>query len=374
MRWLVALGVAAAACGPRAADAPVATPREGVSLALHAHGGTTTGVVDDRRWIRIDGGTLVIDRIDAEAALSSLLIEPLDRAPLRLGTCVRERLTAAPEPTATPLSILSPIVRCRVEGTAGRRFVRIAYVTSRLTFATRHHVQVRGNRARIVSRFTIATPAWQRTGDIALIHGAPGGPREARVLARGAITLDGGIAVLVAPPREVAAAIRLVFDGGVREPGDDPRSDEWGQSSRTQVMAWLELAGELARAPATVEVLEGERVAREIAIPAESRDRVAGKLRLPLWIDEQLIGRRKRRTLFREVHDASDEVELALSNHGSVVREVWIEERLRPARDRVVRSPQRTTLPVLVGNVARSIVKVAPGSTELSHYIIDYRF
>src|SRR5262245_4778950 len=89
------------ACG-RGPVAPVAA-QDGVAIALYSRpGGERYAVVDDRRWVDVAGGTLVLDRIAPGAALPSLLIEPLG-AGLQIGTCLRERIEPPPPLPSAPL-------------------------------------------------------------------------------------------------------------------------------------------------------------------------------------------------------------------------------------------------------------------------------
>jgi hypothetical protein len=80
---IVAAGAVVAGCAGRAPMAPVAAVHDGISIALHASPpvaggpGRAYALVDDRRWIEVDGGALVLDRIAADVALESLVIEAM---------------------------------------------------------------------------------------------------------------------------------------------------------------------------------------------------------------------------------------------------------------------------------------------------------
>src|SRR5262249_37651571 len=116
--------------------------------------------------------------------------------------------------------------------------------------------------------------------------------------------------------------------------------------------------------------LAGE-TARDIDIPAQGRRQLASVLGLPLWIDEQLRGRRDRWS--RSPGDAAmiDRFAVSIANLGETAREVWIEEALRPARRRTVRNAWPAA-PALLATVLRMKLIAPPGKIERGGFEIEY--
>jgi hypothetical protein len=177
-----------------------------------------------------------------------------------------------------------------------------------------------------MSRFAIVTPAWQVHAEVTLFDGTPGSEQPLREVARGAIMLDGGTAVVSAPPREVTAQLCRIYSGA------EPDEDDSRYDSQPAVWVWLEL-DELALAPGPARAhveLAGEAT-RDIDVPAAGWRHQAAALRLPLWIDDQLRGKRDHRSDATE----TERFTVSVANTGDVAREVWIEE-MCPARHRTV--------------------------------------
>ena len=348
--------VALAACHGSHAAAP-ALLHEGVTIAVYDR----FAVVDDRRSVDFTGaaagGSLAIDHVDPGASLASLVIE----SDLKVSACRREMAVAGS-------------VRCDVTGTPGRHLVRLLYVSTALRYRAEHDIAVTTpGHAHVITRFAIDTPAWGGRAELVLFDGAPGGDRVPREVARGAAALDGTTAVLAAAPRDVPATLRRVFDGAVL--GDVPSSDAaWGRESQHAVWVWLELEG-VALAPGPVRAhveVPGEAI-HDAIVPAEGRRSDHGKVRLPLWIDEDLHGSRARFVDLGEGAALAERFLLGVSNQGTAPREVWIEEHLRPARRRRIERawPGR---PVAIGDVVRTKVVVKPGGFERTGYTIAYDF
>jgi hypothetical protein len=399
-RRLLAAGAALAAC--RAASvAPVAPPPGGVAIALYARAGGGYGVVDDRRWVDIDGGELVLDRIDPGAALPSLVIEPVAGGPLEVGACLRDRIAAprisspgappgaprdaigatrssAPADAVLIADQVGPVLRCHVEGPPGRYLVRLLYVTPRLGYRVQHDIAMTApDRAEVASRFAIATPAWRTRAEIALFDGAPGGEPPPREVARGSIALDGGTAVLAVPARAVAARLRRVYDGAVDPAAGtqvrDARDPRWAAESHAAVWVWLELAelAELPPGPVRAHVeLAGEPI-RDADVPAAGRRHSGGELRLPLWIDDALRGKRDRWTEAPGDAAITDRFVISVANRGDAAREVWIEEALRPAARRTI-SHAWPRAPELGRQRLRLALAVAPGAVERARFVVEY--
>jgi len=90
-----------------------------------------------------------------------------------------------------------------------------------------------------------------------------------------------------------------------------------------------------------------------------------------VWIDPSLRGMRQRWVDRADGATLADRFQLSVSNLGDAPREVWIEERLRPARRRqIARSwPQK---PALAGKVARTRIVLPPGKIERLGFTIAY--
>jgi hypothetical protein len=240
---VIGLGLACGRGGHGGPAAPANAARAGVSIALYAHqGGGAYGVVDDRRWIEVAGEALVLDHVDPGAALSSLVIEPVAGGALEIGACLRDRIPDPP-PDADPVPGaargFAPVLRCAVRAGRGRYLVRVLYVSPALGYRAQHDLAMTApDRARVTSRFAIATPAWQARAEVTLFDGMPGTEAPPREVARGTIMLDGGVAVVAVPPREVAAQLRWIYRGAVRGDGDG----EAGRDPQPAVWVWLELA------------------------------------------------------------------------------------------------------------------------------------
>src|SRR5690606_36549797 len=100
--------------------------------------------------------------------------------------------------------------------TPGRYLVRVPYTTTALGYLARHEIDARDlTRVRVASRFSVATPAWKQNAELVLYDGTAGDERAPREIARRRVALDGSVAVLTAPVREIAGRIRHVYEGAV---------------------------------------------------------------------------------------------------------------------------------------------------------------
>lgn len=383
LRCCVALaGLALACVGGR--GAPVAAVADGVAIALYARaGGDGYGVVDDRRWIEIAGDQIVVDRVDPGAALPSLVIEALAGGALEVGACRRDRLAT--------------VLQCGVRARPGRYLIRLLYVSTALRYRAQHDIAMTAaDRATITSRFAIATPAWDARAELTLYDGVPGSEPAPREIARGTIALDGGTAQLAVAPRSVGAALRRIYDGAARRgdnngrvprryegssdtsDGPDPRDPRWGRDSQPTVWVWLELADVgnaggadvLAPGPVGVRIAVPGEPAREVEVPAAARRRSGNELRLELWPDVVLVGKRDRSTEVPDDGLISDRFQIAITNRGDTAREVWIEETLRPGRRRTVRHAWPRS-PELGHHHVRLRLLVAPGAVGRAGFAID---
>lgn len=407
-----ALATISTALGCRPPPLPaekIATPPVGVSIALYRDGETAYGVVDDRRWVEVAGSTLILERVDPGAALPSLVIEPLGASSLRVGQCAREHVSYASEPTASEAvkadeqrelvrvlrgesagepesdeesdgapaarALVVSALRCQVTGAPGRHLVRLLYVSPGLGYRAQHDVTMTaGDRATVVTRFAITTPAWSTTADVTLFHGLPGGVKAPEPIGRGGIQLDGSTAVLAAAPREIRAQLRWIYDGAVRAGRGAETDAMWGRESVRAVWVWLELE-EHALPPGAVHAhveAPGEAI-RDVQVPAGGRERIGAVVRLPLWIDDTLHGLRTRVVMGADGASLADRFLISVANTGAEAREVWVEERLRTTKRRTLRSGWPTK-PTLGHGRARTKLVIKPGAMERTGYVIEYVF
>src|SRR5690349_7324644 len=82
-RSLAAMALACTAARP---SAPSRTAEPGLAIAVYAAAGRAPyAVIDDRRWIDLDGDAIELDRVDPRAQLPSLVVEPLAGGSLEVG-------------------------------------------------------------------------------------------------------------------------------------------------------------------------------------------------------------------------------------------------------------------------------------------------
>jgi hypothetical protein len=252
------------------------------------------------------------------------------------------------------------------------------YATSALVARAEHGVELTAaDRATISSRFAIAAPAWGTTAEVTVFRGAPGRDPPPRELVRGTIALDGSTAVLAVPPRDVAAQLRWIYAGAVH-PADEPapRDPSWGHGSQAAVWVWLELADHaIGPGPLHVHLEPAGEPARDIDVPARARREAAPGLRLPLWIDDGLHGKRERRTAQRGETGRAlvDQFQIAIASTRAdgAPREVWIEEQLRPAPHRTV-SHGWPIEPIVTPRTLRLPLEVAPGQLARAGFDVAY--
>lgn len=403
-RAALALVLATGCHPPRPVPAEV-TPAPGITMAFYRTAGTSYTVVDDRRLVEVRGGVLELDHVDPGAALPSLVIEPLGGSPLVIGQCDRAHETRAlppetalerfgawqerrakmqaegevlAEPQAGPEAtetVVSPVVRCAVTGATGKQLVRVLYVSSQLGYRAQHDVRMTSpDRVTVETKFSISTPAWSDRAEVVLYEGLPGGDRPAVEVARGQLVLDGSTGVIGAPAREVPARIRRVFDGAIRSGVGNADEPSWGRDSVHAVWVWLELE-RTTLAPGLTHAylaLAGERP-RDIDVPAAGREETRTGSRLPLWIDPDLRGVRNRIVTGADGTSPVDRFSVSVSNVGGEPRDVWVEEKLRPAKRRTVVNGWPAK-PALGADSVRTKVTVKPGGTERVTYTVAYVF
>jgi hypothetical protein len=393
-------------------------------------------VVEQRQWVDVVAGqTLDLERIDDGADLESLVIEPLAGGGLELGTCARDSVVSAlrAEQTmwvgrqveivldggATAAGTIAAIrgdqlvlvdaagattavstnrwrairlvggdslVRCLVTSGEGRRLVRVVYTTTALGFHAEHTMRVAlaadgTGTAEITPRFTVDTPAWQLTADVALYDGMPGGARAPREVFRGPVTLTGESVVVAAPMQRAAARLEAVYRGAIPIPNEAATDPYWRQQSTLDVWDWLTLdlgdatlppgriTMEIARAgDAVPEPAIAEPDALELVDPAD-RSRV----RIKLWPVPELRGSRMKTNLSSVTSQLRESILFAISNSGDRPRDVIIEEELRPARTRAVLRPFPKK-PTVRDGVLRIRLRAMPGAAAHAGYVLDYQF
>jgi len=420
-----------AACTARHSTAPQKPAEAGISISLYSLGTpeSSYGVVDDRRWVDLSGKQLVLEHIEPGASLASLVIEPLAGGSLAITRCIREALPEPPPKPTTPVAKPPPVptveigvpsddrravareillrrlraeqikkklatveappmthvdatVVCTVDGTPGRHLVRILYVSTKLNYRALHELTVTTpGRAKLVTRFAIATPSWHEHADVIVYDGVPGGERPPSEVTRGAVALDGSIAILATPTRETAARVRRIYDGAVATPQVDVADAAWNSESTHGVWVWLELPHTtLAPGPVSAHVELPDELPHDVELPAGVRG-ISDEddlLRLPLWVDTQLTGTRQRFTDPSTDPSANDtglaeRLLLSVANQSDAPREVWVEEHVRRSRRRkLLRAwPKR---PMASGDVVREKLVVKPHAIERVGYTVEYIF
>jgi hypothetical protein len=368
-----------AACGGSRAIPAATAPGEGIAITVYQAGERSYGVIDDRRVVEVARGTFLLDRIDGAAPLQALVIEPLGGAgALRVTACARENLEAG---SGVEAGLPSPLVRCKVVARDGKHAVRILQVAPTFTFHARHEVvidaidgEVAGEsaRAQVTTRYAFATPAWRgKPATLALYEGLPGAAAAPRLLATTSAILDGSTSIVAAPPRELAAKLLTVYRGIQQGDEDDIEATDvvWGRASHHRVWRWLELRDTVLAAGA----VHARAFGRELAIEAASIERDEAATRIPLWVDEDLLGTRTRTIDRADGVTITDRVELAVANLGDGAREVWLEERMRSAKPRRIVPDRRLALQH-VNEVVRTKLTIAPGKTERLVFTIEYAF
>jgi hypothetical protein len=352
------------------ADHPVVSATPGVTIAIY---GSAYAIVDERRELRLDGDQLLLDHVELGAELASLWIEPLDQSRIAIDHCARPSLPvpAGSGSDAIDYVVRAPVVQCRASG-RGMHLVRVHYVTAALAPRVEHAIELSGSddRARIESRFAVTTPAWAERGTIVVLDRPPGdaAPRE---LVRRDVTLDGSVAIVTPPPREVAAHLRSIFTGALPSPAIEPGTASWHADSTHEVWVWLELEVEVdTLAPGMLHVrVDAEGEPRDIDV---AKAFAAGDdLRVPLWRDVELSGNRTRVAGSTSDGRLVEQFTQSVGNLGTSPRTVWIEEQVRPGAHRRL-TGGRPALPAIHGDVLRSELQLAPRAIEAVRYTVEY--
>lgn len=382
------LAIAALAGCAHRAQVIATPPRAGVAIAIYQPAPDAAGyaVVDDRRWIDVaPNRTIVLDDVDPDAELASLVLEPLaGPGALRVAACTRDRLPA-PQPTTKitlhprigrqPASAtieripapprFVPTVRCTVAGASGRYLVRALYVSPSLHARVRHDLAVAADGATtLVTSVAIDAPAHAGApiADVSVFDGPPGRAAAPIRLARGEVVLDGSIAVLAAPPRTLAGQLARIA------PADPSRALVGVDAPPVWVHLVLPHVA-LAAGTARVRVADGgEPRDVELAI-APHVEPARAPLRLPLWRDDTLYVVRRA---WSEL-DTGVRVVVSVTNTGEIAREVWVEHRVPAVRRRRVEHAFPAP-PVASGDVLRVRVVAPAGGTARAGYTLMLEF
>ena len=113
------------------------TPPDALGVTIAVYGGASAyAVVDERRWLVLDGDALTLDHVDPDAELATLWIEVLDDPRVAIDRCARPELAVTPRAGAIRQRRRARARRdlagraCRVTGGRGRHLVRVAYITT----------------------------------------------------------------------------------------------------------------------------------------------------------------------------------------------------------------------------------------------------
>lgn len=406
-RFALIVALACACRTPPPAEI-AATPSAGISIALYQLGDQSYAVVDDRRWVEVRDGALVLDHLDPGATLPTLVLEPLAKSTLVVGACSRDitelpaddgkdakkkkvrvfdfgdledeeppepETDAGDNPGAPPKSVVvaTSSVRCAVKGAEGKHLVRVLYVSNTLAYRAQHDIAMTAAaHVMLTTRYSITTPSWGTNADVTLFDGMPGREQAPVEIARGRIVLDGSTAILATPTRAVDARLRRVYSGELSNGSDE---DDALADSISAVWVWLEL--ELPRlAPgavrATVRLVDEDE--HDVDVPLAGREQGSRSLRLPLWIDPALRGSKVRRRVGRDGADMAEWFSVAITNVGAQSREVWIEQKLQEGARRSLVTYGQPTKPTLGKQRARAKLAVPPSQSARIAYTITYTY
>jgi hypothetical protein len=291
------------------------------------------------------------------------------------------RVSADPTPAQpAPPGHYAPVVRCEVAAAPGRYLVRILYVSGWLHYRAEHTVAVTTlDHASVISRFAIETPPWGQRAELVIFDGVPGGAHPPRELARGTAMLDGSVAILATPPRDVAAQLQRVYTGVVRPVQTKADQDQVEPAGRDaplpDVWVRLELAGvRLPAGPVHVHVELSGEASRDSDVGGQARDQPDdpdAPLRLPLWIDPTLHGSRQRSQDYVEGASIAERFLITVANLGDAPREVWVEEPLRRRPHRALERAWPGS-PTIAGDRVRAKLVVPPGKLERVGFTATY--
>ena len=279
-----------------------------------------------------------------------------------------------------------PGVRCEIARGSGRHLVRVVYTTASLGFRAEHTVHAKLDvdgvgTAEIVPRFTVDTPPWQITADVALYDGVPGGHQPPQLVFRGPIKVTGEPVVVTSAPRHAPARIDSVYRGAVAASGEAPTEPYWRHASVGEVWEWLDIAlGDhaLPRGRAILDVARAGQPPIPMVVEADGMQRAdaeagTGALQIRLWPAADLRGTRMKTPITSTGGVLAESLAFSISNAGDRPRLVVIEEVLRPAKRRRVLHPFPKK-PTTRDGVLRMRVGVEPGRATRAGWVVEYAF
>ncbi len=336
---------------PRAGELAVGTSRDGEEL-----GGRLVATEPDRLVVRGEDGRRHEVRVDAIVHLG---------------------VSGAPAATA---------LRCAVHAARpGRHLVRLSYATTDVSWRASYRIVLPGAGAEagvdavaVVPQLEIHAPGFpaRRTARVRLIAGLPDDDEPSVEAWAGEVTVGGGVVAVRGPSSRRRARVDRVYRGAIADDDESPRSLEWRTASAGTV--WRELAFE--RLPTDVPgilrvgVADDDGVAGWIdgTVPA-ANDGDPPVVRLPLWIEPDLVGFRRKSGRDLDGTGVIDEVVFSVANRGDRPVTVRVEEKLRGlVRPRVV-----FERPAGVGTLRRdrwaTTLELAPGAVGQGVVVFEYR-
>jgi hypothetical protein len=333
--WLVAL--ASAACEravPTLAPLPRAPVSEGIDIALLVEHASARAWVDERRWVDVKAGEVVLDHLPNKLELATLTVEAVEST-LALDGCVR----AAGEPS----------VRCRVRGNAtGRHFVRLGYALPTPVEVVHDVVINSPATATLTSTFKFTAGATSAGASVAAYG------RSRAVLATGRVALDGNSVTVAVPAREIAIRNVTVYA---------PQSG--AENPKPMLIAYLELVG--ARTVAgSVHVQRAGAVAKLATVASTEIVHRTGAAAIALGEDTALVASRRINS-----DRVRDRIEIAITNNADDSREVRVEEKLRANERRTVeRAPAGVKI---VDHVLYHTLTIAPKARVELEFVLSYQ-
>ncbi|MEZ4366891.1 MAG: hypothetical protein R2939_11450 [Kofleriaceae bacterium] len=251
----------------------------------------------------------------------------------------------------------------------GRRQARLRYLAGVERVEVAHVVEVAlrddtVGDARISSRITVPPMAPGVVAQVQ-VHGAA----RAAVVTSATVAPgpDGGLVTLgdAVVPARLEAVLGSPPDGGPVRADASPVP--------VPVWQWLVLpASPALRVPGPVLVtLEGPDGRRRVVQSGPSRPAPDGSLRVPLWIDPELVGSASVFELRGDARAGSTGYLATVVNRGASAREVWIETALTPTPKRWLMDSFPVE-PALTAELARTAIRVAPGETGRAGFQLDW--
>ncbi|HVK72619.1 MAG TPA: hypothetical protein VM734_04840 [Kofleriaceae bacterium] len=344
------------------------------SLRLDLPGEARSPVPGDPvRATRVDGDEVAGRLISVEP--EQVVVRGADGRPheIRGSAIVRLGVRGAPAETA---------LRCAVRAARpGRHLIRLSYATADVGWRAGYRVVVSAAAAdggldaiELVPQLQLHAPGFsvRRPAHVRLIAGLPDDGEPPIEAWRGEVTLGGGDVSVRGAPSRRRARLERVYRGAIAGDGENDRYPDWRSESDSAV--WRELVYERAATdvagPVRVGIAEpgGTTAWIDGAVPAVAAGAEPGAVRVPLWIEPDLIGFRRKSARDLDGTVLIDEVLFSVANRGDAEVTVTVEEELRAvARPQVVfarpdgqgelrRDRYRTTFTIAPGGVGKGVV------------------